>query len=158
MKTSTTSRKLMAVDDDFDITFTLKRNLERRGFSLDVYNDPTEALTNFKPDYYDLLLLDVKMPKMNGFELYREINKIDRNVKVCFFTAYEAFYYTLRKQFPNLNTGWQIGKPINISDLVIKINEVKLREVLLNQLGFDSINNIFYLKNVKTDKYNKSPS
>ena len=59
--------KLMAVDDDSDITFTLKRNFEQRGFSIDVYNDPIEALANFKLNYYDLLLLDVKMPKMNGF-------------------------------------------------------------------------------------------
>ncbi len=63
----TAPNKLMAVDDDSDITFTLKRNFEQRGFSIDVYNDPIEALANFKLNYYDLLLLDVKMPKMNGF-------------------------------------------------------------------------------------------
>ena len=113
----------MAVDDDSDVTFTLKMFLEQRGFSVDVYNDPTEALANFKPGYYDLLLLDVRMPKMNGFELYREINKMDGNVKVCFFTAYEGLYDTLRKQFPNLNTGWLIRKPINVNDLVTEINE-----------------------------------
>ena len=123
MKTPTAPNKLMAVDDDFDITFTLKRSFEKRGFSIDIYNDPIEALANFKPNYYDLLLLDVKMPKMNGFELYQEINKMDRDAKVCFFTAYEALYDSLRKQFPNLNTGWLIGKPISVSDLIRKINE-----------------------------------
>lgn len=84
-----TSSKLMAVDDDFDITFTLKMSLEPRGYSVDVYNDPTKALVNFRPDYYDLLLLDVRMPKMNGFELCQQINKIDRKAKVCFFTVAE---------------------------------------------------------------------
>ena len=111
----------MVVDDDFDITFTLKGKLEQRGFSLDTYNDLIE--TDFKPNYYDLLILDVKMPKMNGFELYQEINKVDRNAKVCFFTAYEAYYDSLQKQYPDLNTSWLIGKPIDVSDLVRKINE-----------------------------------
>ena len=79
MEAPTAPNKLMAVDDDCDITLTLKRSFEQRGFSMDVYNDPIEALVNFKPNYYDLLLLDVKMPKMNGFELFQEINKMDRN-------------------------------------------------------------------------------
>lgn len=112
----------MAVDDS-DITFTLKRNLEKRGFSVDVYNDPIEALANFKPNYYDLLLLDVKMPKMNGFELYQEIAKIDGNVKVCFFTAYEGLYDILQKQFPNLKSECLIAKPISILDVVKKIEK-----------------------------------
>lgn len=117
------SGKLMAVDDDFDITFTLKVALEKRGYSVDVYNDPAEALVNFKPDYYGLLLLDVKMPQMNGFELYQEINKIDRKAKVCFFTAYEVFYDTLRTQFPNLKSGCLITKPISILEVVKKIDK-----------------------------------
>ena len=71
------SRRLMAVDDEADITFTLKKELEQSGFSLDVFNDPITALSNFKPEYYDLILLDVKMPEMNGFELYQEIQKKD---------------------------------------------------------------------------------
>ena len=72
-------RRLMAVDDEADITFTLKKELEQSGFSLDVFNDPIVALSNFKADYYDLILLDVHMPQMNGLELYQEINKMDKN-------------------------------------------------------------------------------
>src|SRR6266496_5426773 len=90
--TSTASGKLMAVDDEFDMTFTLKVVLEQSGFSLDVFNDPATALSNFKPDYYKLILLDVKMPKMNGFELYQELKKKDKNVKARFVTAYELYY------------------------------------------------------------------
>jgi two-component system, OmpR family, response regulator ChvI len=56
----------MAVDDEADITFTLKKELEKSGLLVDVFNGPTSALSNFKPDYYDLILLDVKMPQMNG--------------------------------------------------------------------------------------------
>jgi DNA-binding response OmpR family regulator len=62
----------LVVDDEPDISFTLKVALEKRGYFVDIYNDPAAVLANFKPDYYDLLLLDVKMPKMNGFELYRD--------------------------------------------------------------------------------------
>ena len=67
-----------------DITFTLEMMLEQSGFSLDVLNDPKIALINFKPDYYDLILLDVKMPEMNGFELYQEIQKKDKKRKSMF--------------------------------------------------------------------------
>jgi CheY-like chemotaxis protein len=100
----------MAVDDEPDITFTLKKELEQNGFSLDVFNDPLAALSNFKADYYDLILLDVHMPQMNGLELYQEINKKDKNVKACFVTSYELHYEsgettlvprTMSKEFKN---------------------------------------------------------
>jgi DNA-binding response OmpR family regulator len=114
---------LMAVDDEFDITFTLKKILEQSGFSLDIYNDPTTALSNYKPDYYDLILLDVKMPRMNGFELYQEIKKKDKNVKACFVTAHEMYYESLKKEFPKVDVGCLIRKPIDIDDLVERIRQ-----------------------------------
>jgi DNA-binding response OmpR family regulator len=113
----------MAVDDESDITFMLKFILEQCGFFIDVFNDPGEALINFKAEYYDLILLDIVMPKMNGFELYQEINRIDRNVKVCFLTAYEASYETLRRQFYDLKPGCLITKPITILDLIKRIDK-----------------------------------
>jgi len=113
----------MAVDDEFDITFTLKVVLEQSGFSLDVFNDPTIAFINFKPDYYDIILLDVKMPQMNGFELYQEIKKKDDKVKVCFVTAYELYYESLKKEFPKLNVDCLINLPIVMNDLVKRINK-----------------------------------
>lgn len=73
--TSSTSGRIIAVDDEFDITFTLKMILEQSGFLPDVFNHPAIALSNFKPDYYKLILLDVKMPQLNGFELYEQIKK-----------------------------------------------------------------------------------
>ena len=114
---------LMAVDDEFDITFTLKKILEQSGFSLDIYNDPTTALSNYKPDYYDLILLDVKMPRMNGFELYQEIKKKDKNVKACFVTAHEMYYESLKKEFPKVDVGCLIRKPIDIDELVERIRQ-----------------------------------
>jgi DNA-binding response OmpR family regulator len=121
--TSTASCKLMAVDDESDITFTLKMMLAQRGFLLDVFNDPTTALSNFKPGYYDLILLDVKMPQMNGFELYQEIKKKDDKVKACFITANEVYYESIKQQFPKLEVGCCIRKPIDIDDLVKRINK-----------------------------------
>jgi len=121
---SAASCKLMAEDDEADITFTLKVVLEQCGFLVDVFNNPNTALINFKPNYYDLILLDVKMPQMNGFELYREIKKKDDKVKVCFVTAYEVYYESLKKEFPKLEVGCFISIPIDIDDLVKRINKV----------------------------------
>jgi two-component system, OmpR family, response regulator ChvI len=113
----------MAVDDEADLTFTLKKELEQSGFSLDVFNDPIVALSIFKPDYYDLILLDVKMPQLNGFELYQEIKKKDDNAKACFVTAYEDYFESLKQQFPKLEVGCYIRKPIEMDDLVKRINK-----------------------------------
>ncbi len=121
--TSTASDKLMAVDDESDMTFTLKAVLEQSGFSLDVFNDPITALSNFKPDYYDLILLDIVMPKMNGLELYQEIKKKDNRVKACFVTAYELYYESLKQKYPKLEVGCYIRKPIDMDDLVKRINK-----------------------------------
>jgi DNA-binding response OmpR family regulator len=114
--TSTASRRLMAVDDEADITFTLKKELEQSGFWLDVFNDPI-------PDYYDLILLDVHMPQMNGLELYQEINKKDKNVKACFVTSYELYYESLKKEYPKLNAACFISKPFDMNYLVNKIEK-----------------------------------
>ena len=112
----------MIVDDEIDITLAFKKGLESNGFSVDIYNDPTAALLNFKSDFYDLLLVDVRMPKMNGFELYQEIEKVDKKTKVCFITAFEVYYNALREIFPTLEVGCFIRKPIEIDDLVKRIN------------------------------------
>ena len=113
---------ILIVDDELDITLAFKKGLESNGFLVDIYNDPVIALSNFKSGLYDLLLLDVRMPKMNGFELYQEIEKIDKKAKVCFITAFEVYYQALKEIFPTLDVGCFIRKPIEIEDLVKKIN------------------------------------
>ena len=87
------TKRILIVDDEPDITFVFKIGLEDNGFVVDTFNDPQLAISNFKTNLYDLLLIDIGIPKMNGFELYREIRKIDDKVKACFFTASEAYYY-----------------------------------------------------------------
>jgi DNA-binding response OmpR family regulator len=114
--------RILIVDDDSDITVTFRQGLETNGFEVDVFNDPVEALSNFRASRYDLLLIDVRMPKMNGFELYKEMEKLDA-VKVCFITAFEVYYDALREVFPNMEIECFIRKPIEIGNLIKRINE-----------------------------------
>jgi len=114
------SARILIVDDDPDITLTLRLVLEENGFIVTVFNDPLTALSKFTAGLYDLILLDVRMPKMNGFELYREIEKVDRQAKVCFITAFLVYYESLKELFP-MSKATFIKKPIEIYDLVDKI-------------------------------------
>ena len=72
--------------------------LEYHGFKVNSFNDPQEALAKFEPGLYDLVILDINMPKMDGFELYHEIKKKDNNSKVCFLTASELYYNELERK------------------------------------------------------------
>jgi len=81
--------RIMIVDDEFDIARLFAIGLERNGFIVDVFNDPLTALLNYKAGLYDLLLLDIIMPGVNGYELYKKIKDIDDKAQVCFITAYE---------------------------------------------------------------------
>ena len=114
-------KRILLVDDEQDITYSFGIALEDKGFVVDTFNDPQEALSNFKAGLYDLLLLDIKMPKMNGFELYQEMEKIDSKAKVCFITAFEVYYKSLRELFPNMKVDCFIKKPITTNDLVERL-------------------------------------
>jgi two-component system, OmpR family, response regulator ChvI len=81
------------VDDEWDMTSLLKKALESSGFSVDVFNDSERALKNFKPHFYDLVILDIVMPKMDGFDLYNELKKLDRNVSDSNVSASEKNSY-----------------------------------------------------------------
>ncbi len=100
--------------------------LEGKGFVVDSYTDPTLALSNFKPGLYDLLLLDIKMPKINGFDLYEKMKEIDNNVKICFLTASELFYEQYRKAnaYQRLHKENFIQKPIRTEELIRRLNKV----------------------------------
>jgi two-component system, OmpR family, response regulator ChvI len=115
-------KKILVVDDEPDITISIRNGLQKKGFEVHTYNEPLKALSEFEPGVYDLLLIDIRMPKMNGFELYREIKKKSDDVKICFFTAFEVYYEEFRKMFPNLEVKCFIRKPITINELVTHIN------------------------------------
>ena len=85
-------KRILVVDDEPDLTMVCSLALQYRGYEVDTFNDSQEALSNFKPGYYDLVILDVKMPKMDGFELYVKIKERDDKVKICFLTASQLYY------------------------------------------------------------------
>jgi CheY-like chemotaxis protein len=119
---SSSLKRILVIDDDPDITLAFKVGLEDDG-SFDVYthNDPLESLSNFKPHFYDLLLLDINMPKMNGFELCRRILEIDVNVRICFITAGDTNIEALREVYPTLSIGCFIRKPVTIEYLAKRL-------------------------------------
>ena len=96
-------KRILVVDDEHDINLTLKFVLEGNDFKVDSFTNPLVALQNFKSGLYDLVLLDVKMPIMNGFGLYQAIRKLDEKVKICFLTAASDVYYEAfgKHVFPN---------------------------------------------------------
>ena len=115
------------VDDESDVNLTLKMVLEENGFKVDSFTDPLLALENFRKEagMYDLLMLDIKMPNLNGFELYRKIRKIDDKVKVCFLTAGEMDYEQFgSKLFPVLDKNCYIQKPIENETLIKQLNRI----------------------------------
>ena len=114
-------KRILIVDDDPDMTSVFSIGLQDEGFEAYTYNDPLEALLNFKPHFYDLLLVDINMPKMNGFELCTEILKMDVNVRICFITAGETNIEVLREVYPTISIGCYIKKPVTIDQLIRRI-------------------------------------
>lgn len=114
-------KRILVVDDEHDINLTLKFVLEGNDFKVDSFTNPLVALQNFKSGLYDLVVLDVKMPIMNGFGLSQAIRKLDEKVKICFLTAASDVYYEdFGKQvFPNIDEKCVIHKPIE-NELLIK--------------------------------------
>jgi CheY-like chemotaxis protein len=115
------SKVILIVDDDPDVTTVFGLGLEDEGFDVYTYNDPLEALTKFRPNFYDLLLVDINMPKIDGIELSRQILELDANVKICFITAGEANIEVLRELYPTRNIGCYIKKPVTIEQLVRRV-------------------------------------
>jgi CheY-like chemotaxis protein len=120
-------RKILVVDDESDNISIFSMSLEDAGFEVDAFTDPLLALSKFKSDHkkYDLLILDIKMPNMDGFELYEEIRRIDNKVKTCFLTAYgEGYTEEFGRRFSSSIIVSFIRKPIRVDDLVKKVNEI----------------------------------
>lgn len=102
--------------------------LEQYGFEVELFDDAKEALSNFKANYYDLLLFDIKMPTMNGFELYKQIEKIDNKARVCFMTAFEVYLDEFKRLFPKLSLSCFANKPISI-DTLAKLLDKELEAI-----------------------------
>ena len=118
-------KKLLLVDDEPDVTYTIKNILEDNGFQVDTFNDPVTTLKSYTSNYYNLVILDIKMPKMDGFELYIKIREKDPKVKICFFTATAMFTEEIKKALlalgKTINEDYFIQKPVRIEVLIKKI-------------------------------------
>jgi DNA-binding response OmpR family regulator len=115
--------RILIVDDEPEIAQLFALALEDNGFIVDIYHDPLIALSKFNTDLYDLLLVDIRLPNMDGFELYDKIRNMDKRIKVCFISAYQMNYLALRDQYPGLETDCFIPKPVKIENLVTRVNE-----------------------------------
>lgn len=109
--------RILVVDDEPDITSVIKRGLETVGYAVNAFNDPEQALAHFKNAYYDMLIFDIRMPQLNGFQLYREIRKKDGKARVCFMTAFEIYRKEFKKVFPDYDVKCFLTKPLSIKDL-----------------------------------------
>jgi DNA-binding response OmpR family regulator len=117
-----TRRRTLVVDDEPDLTTLFQIALEGTGFEVQT---SALALSEFKPGSFDLVILDIKMPKMDGFELYRELKKKDSGVKVFFLTASEMYYEEYRKdEYDSMDKDLFIQKPFSIEALVERINKI----------------------------------
>jgi DNA-binding response OmpR family regulator len=123
------TKQILIVDDDPDITFTFKKAFEEANridgnntsFHVDTYNDPFVALSKFKPDFYDLLLIDINLPKMNGFDFCVKVFEVDINPRVFFMSSGLINQEALKEQYPSLNIGCFIRKPVTTENLVRKV-------------------------------------
>lgn len=120
-------KKILLVDDEKDIIVTLNMVLEEGGYEVDSFTDPILALKKFRAASYDLVIIDIKMSEMDGFELRRQIKKTDNAVKICFLTASELYYEEFRKElglenFTTLSKDRFLMKPIPNEGLIKEIN------------------------------------
>jgi DNA-binding response OmpR family regulator len=118
-------KRILIVDDEPDINVALCVVLKREGYGVDTFENPVIALEKLKPGFYDLIMLDIKMPQMDGFEMYREIKKVDKKAKICFLTASELYYENYRQdKFSQLDKELFIRKPISNGELLKQINSI----------------------------------
>jgi len=118
-------KRILVVDDEYDVSLVMKLILEENGFKVDSFTDATEALESFSTGLYDLAILDVIMPEMDGFSLYEKIKKLDDKVIICFLTATDDTYYEiLKKNYPNINENCIIHKPVDNESLLRQINSI----------------------------------
>ena len=110
--------RILLIDDERDIVDVIKKGLERKGFEVTGYTDPVEAIRQFKPFHYEVVITDIRMPFLNGFELYRSIRKLDDTVKIFFLTAFEISNEEAKLAFPKLAPNSFIKKPITTDHLV----------------------------------------
>ena len=109
--------RVLLVDDEADIVFVLKQGLKLNGFEVDGFTDPRRALEQFKPDYYDFIISDIKMPHMTGFQLVRKIREHDTKARIYFLSAFDIYAKEAESVFPTLGSKAFIKKPVRYEEL-----------------------------------------
>lgn len=122
--TKINKNKILVVDYEHDSNLLLKTILERNGFIVHLFDDPFVAMENFRSNLFSLIILNIKLPKLNGFQLYREIRKKDKKVKVCFITDGEMYYGVYTDIFNSLDENSFIRKPINYDYLLEHLSKI----------------------------------
>ncbi len=117
-------KRILILDDEMDNNITLETVLQDNGLKVDSYKDPILALENFKTCFYDLAILDIKITKMNGFLVYKEIKKLDKRIKVCFLTAGQMYSKIYNEILSSIDVKCFIRKPIENEDLIKRIHEI----------------------------------
>ena len=113
------NKRILLVDDEYDVNLTIRIVLEENGFMTDSFTDASQALANFTAGLYDLVILDVKLPGIDVFSLYEKIRKLDDKVIICFLTAADkAYYEILKKHYPSINENCVIHKPVDNESLL----------------------------------------
>jgi DNA-binding response OmpR family regulator len=119
-------KRIMLIEDEADILILFKMILESDvGVNVDSFTEPFSALNNFCSGLYNLIMIDIVLPKMNGFELYHKIRKLDNKVKICFLTASDMYFEEIRKDtFPELDTNHFIRKPVSNEDFIQRVEDI----------------------------------
>lgn len=128
-KPSLFTKRILIVDDDADITFTFKKAFQEANrisgskisFHVNAYNYPLVALSEFKSNVYDLMLIDINMPEMNGFDFCLKALEMDANPRICFMSSGLINEQALREQYTSLSIGCFIKKPVTIEDLIKRV-------------------------------------
>jgi two-component system, OmpR family, response regulator ChvI len=118
------STRVLLVDDESDINASFREVLEQNRFNDHSFESPLLALESFKPHFYDLAILDIKLPQINGFLFYRQIKTLDKNLKICFLSAGEMYSGVYSDIFSSLPVSYFMRKPINNADLITRINQI----------------------------------
>jgi len=116
--------RILIVDDEKGITNALKVGLEHSGFDIDTYNDARAALSRYEAGMYALIVIDIRMPGMNGFELFRALKKKDASAKICFLTAFDVYEREFKRLFPKMKVEGFLRKPISISQMASAITKI----------------------------------
>jgi DNA-binding NtrC family response regulator len=123
--------RLLVVDDEPELVDMLSKGLSYYGFEVDAFDDPQVVLSRFKPNYYDMSILDIRMPGMNGFQLYRKLREIDPKLPVCFMTAFAVYREEYEKVFPQHDIRAFVEKPVTLA----RLNNI-VREAIEQKGGY----------------------